>query len=231
MEPVNIAIDGPSGVGKSTIAKRLAKRLGYTYIDTGAMFRTLAVYFMQEGIDAEDEEAVLAALPKCSVSFGYVDGEQHCYLNGKDVTEVIRTEEISRIASVTSQYDGVRKKLLDMQRDMAKADDSVMDGRDIGTVVLPDAQLKVFLTAEDSIRAERRYRQLEASGKLNGMSLKEVEADMKERDHRDSHRENAPLIKADDAVLIDNSRMTEEELEGYIAGLLNEKISETSEWP
>ena len=223
MEHINIAIDGPSGVGKSTMAKSLAKRLGYTYIDTGAMFRTLAVYFIQNGIDKDDEAAVVAALPSCSVEIRYEDGQQHMILNGEDVTGFIRTEEVSEAASVTSQYAEVRKKLLDMQREMAKKQDVIMDGRDIGTVVLPDAKLKLFVTARPEVRAERRYKQLLESGKLGSETLESITKEMRERDHRDSHREHAPLIQAEDAVLLDNSDMTEAEAEDYVLSLLKER--------
>ena len=224
MSHINIAIDGPSGVGKSTMAKSLAKRLGYTYIDTGAMFRTLAVYFLRHGIDKNDEAAVVAALPHCTVDIQYKDGQQHMLLNGEDVTGIIRTEEVSDMASVTSQYAEVRKKLLDMQREMAKKQDVIMDGRDIGTVVLPDAKLKLFVTARPEVRAERRYKQLLENGKLGSDTLESITAEMEERDYRDSHRENAPLMQAKDAVLLDNSDITEAEAEELVIKLLRERL-------
>ena len=222
---VNIAIDGPSGVGKSTTAKELARRLGFTYIDTGAMFRTLAVYFIRKGLDINDEESIVASLPECSVDISYEEGKQHMILNGEDVTELIRTEEVSHAASVTSSYAGVRKKLLEMQREMARSHDVIMDGRDIGTVVLPGAQLKLFISARPEVRAKRRYDQLMAGGKLGGATLESILKDMEERDYRDSHRANAPLMKAEDAVLLDNSDMTEEEvLEAIISMLRDRKL-------
>ena len=223
MKPVNIAIDGPSGVGKSTIAKSLAARLGFTYIDTGAMFRTLAVYFLRKGVDSGDEAAVCALLPECDVDIRYEDGQQHMYLNGEDVTGLIRTEEVSKVASVTSQYGEVRRKLLYMQQDMARRQDVIMDGRDIGTVVLPDAQLKLFVTARPEVRARRRYLQLKEQGRLGDATLEDILKDMEERDYRDSHRENAPLMEAEDAMLLDNSDISEAEAEDMILELLRER--------
>ena len=223
MKYVNIAIDGPSGVGKSTLAKALAKRLGYTYIDTGAMYRALSVYFIRKGVDIGDEAAVTALLPECEVDMSHEEGQQHMYLNGEDVTGLIRTEEVSRAASVSSQYGAVRQKLLSMQRQLAATRNAIMDGRDIGTVVLPDAQLKLFVTARPEVRAKRRFLQLKEQGKLCGASLESILADIEERDYRDSHRENAPLSKAEDAVLIDNSDMGLEETEGLILRLLGER--------
>lgn len=220
---INIALDGPSGVGKSTIAKALAGRLGFTYIDTGAMYRTLAVYFLRCGIDADDEQAVCSVLSSCSIDTGYEDGQQQMYLNGENVTSLLRTEEVSRAASVTSQYGKVREKLLDIQRSMAASRNAIMDGRDIGTVILPDAQLKVYVTARPEVRAKRRYDQLLAQGKLCEATLSSIEEDMRERDYRDSHRENAPLMKAEDAVLLDTSDMTEEEALESIINMLKER--------
>ena len=203
----NIAIDGPSGVGKSTIAKQLAADLGFVYIDTGAMFRGLAVFFLDRGLDIDDEKAICDAVNDVQVTIKYEDGLQHVYVNGTDVTSRLRTEDVSRAASVTSQYQPVRAKLLELQREMARTQDVIMDGRDIGTVVLPQAQLKVFMTAKPEIQAQRRYDQLKEQGKLGNATFESILNDIKERDYRDSHRANAPLKKADDAVEIDTSEL------------------------
>lgn len=224
MEHYSVAIDGPSGVGKSTIAKRLAKRLYYAYIDTGAMYRALAVYFMENGIDIHDEAAVAESLKDVEVTIRYELGEQHVYVNGEDATGRLRTEEISAAASLTSSYQPVRDRLLELQRSMAESQDVIMDGRDIGTVVLPNATLKVFLTATDEVRAKRRYRQLEEAGTLDGRTLADIQKEMAERDYRDSHRANAPLKMADDAVLVDNSKLTADETETKITALLFDRI-------
>ena len=203
----NIAIDGPSGVGKSTIAKQLAADLGFVYIDTGAMFRGLAVFFLDRGLDIDDEKAICDAVNDAQVTIKYEDGIQHVYVNDTDVTSRLRTEDVSRAASVTSQYQPVRTKLLELQREMARTQDVIMDGRDIGTVVLPQAQLKVFMTARPEIQAQRRYDQLKAQGKLGDGTFESILNDIKERDYRDSHRANAPLKKADDAVEVDTSEL------------------------
>lgn len=203
----NIAIDGPSGVGKSTIAKQLAADLGFVYIDTGAMFRGLAVFFLDRGLDINDEKAICDAVNDAQVTIKYEDGIQHVYVNGTDVTSRLRTEDVSRAASVTSQYQPVRTKLLELQREMAKTQDVIMDGRDIGTVVLPKAQLKVFMTARPEVQAQRRYDQLKEQGKLGDATFESILNDIKERDYRDSHRANAPLKKADDAAEVDTSEL------------------------
>jgi len=200
-----IAIDGPSGVGKSTIAKRLAGELNFVYIDTGAMFRGLAVYFLDKGIDINDENAICDAVAWVSEEIKYIGGEQHVIVDGEDVTSRLRTEDVSKAASVTSQYPQVRTKLLELQREMARNGNVIMDGRDIGTVVLPDAQLKIFMTARPEVQAQRRYLQLKNSGKLGDATMESILADIKERDYRDSHREVAPLKKAETAVEIDTS--------------------------
>lgn len=217
---ISIAIDGPSGVGKTTIAKSIAEKLHYLYIDTGAMFRALSVRFQELGLDPADEDAICAALPDIALTIRYEDGTQHMIINGEDVTDRLRTEDISRIASVTSQYQEVRTRLLEMQRDLAKTADVIMDGRDIGTVVLPQATLKVFLTARARVRAERRYKQLIKLDKLEGATLESIEKDIEERDYRDSHREIAPLKPADDAVVIDTSDLTVAEVEAAILEVL-----------
>ena len=212
----NIAIDGPSGVGKSTIAKLMAKKLSFVYIDTGAMFRGLAVYFLENGLDINDEKAICDAVAHARETISYVDGEQHVFVNDVDVTGKLRTEDVSKAASVTSQYQPVRTKLLELQREMAKTQNVIMDGRDIGTVVLPDAQLKIFMTAKPEIQAQRRYLQLEKSGKLGDATYESILADIKERDYRDSHRENAPLRKADDAIPVDTSDLSIDDVAALI---------------
>ena len=220
---VNIAIDGPAGAGKSTIARMLAKELNYIYVDTGAMYRTLALYFLEQGIDGNDEAAVVASLPQIDVALEYVDGLQQIFLNGENVTGRIRTEQVSDMASRTSTYAEVRVKMVELQRKIAEKNNVVMDGRDIGTVVLPDAAVKVFLTASAEVRALRRYKEmLEANPDLT-TTLAEVEADIRERDYRDSHRENSPLRQAEDAVLVDSSDMTLEEVIGAIRRIVEER--------
>lgn len=208
--PFNIAIDGPAGAGKSTIAKQLAKNLGYIYVDTGAMYRAMALYFLRKGIDREDSGAVEEACGEVEISLEYKDGVQQLLLNGENVTDLIRTEEVGNMASVTSAYAPVRRKLLELQRKLAQRKDVVMDGRDIGTCVLPDANLKVYLTAGSRVRAERRYREL--LEKNVECSLKEIEKDIIERDSRDMNREIAPLKQAEDAVYLDSSNMTLQEV-------------------
>lgn len=219
----NIAIDGPSGVGKSTMAKALAKELNFVYIDTGAMFRGLGVYFLDRGLDINDEESICEAVKDAQETIKYEGGEQHVYVNGTDVTGRLRTEDVSKAASVTSQYQPVRTKLLELQRDMAKTTDVIMDGRDIGTVVLPDAQLKIFMTARPEVQAQRRYDQLKEAGKLGDATFESILADIKERDYRDSHRANAPLKKADDAVEIDTSDLTIQQVMDEMMKLVNER--------
>ena len=213
---INIAIDGPAGVGKSTIAKALASELGYTYIDTGALYRALGVYFADKGLSGDDEEAVCAVLGGAQIGIEYIDGEQHVYVNDIDVTDRLRTEEISRMASKTSGYAKVREKLLDIQRQLAASHDSIMDGRDIGTVILPNADLKIFMTARPEIQARRRYNQLAEKGTLGDATYESILEDIKERDYRDSHRDIAPLKAAEDAVTIGTSDMSIEDVKSEI---------------
>lgn len=212
----SIAIDGPSGVGKSTIAKLLAEELHFTYIDTGAMFRALSVYYLSDNVSPEDEEKVVELTGKAKLGIEHIDGVQHMFVNGTDVTDRLRTETVSQTASVISQYPEVRSMLLGMQRDIAASQNVIMDGRDIGTVVLPDAKLKVFLTASPEVRAERRYRQLEETGKLEGATIDSILKDLEERDYRDSHRSTAPLKAADDAVVIDTSELSVDDVKTRI---------------
>ena len=207
---MNIAIDGPAGAGKSTIAKRLAKKLGFIYVDTGAMNRAMAYYFLQHNIDAKDEKAIAAACPDVDVTITYENGEQQVLLNGENVNGVIRNEEVGNMASSTSVYPVVRKKLVELQRQLAKSADVIMDGRDIGTCVLPDAQVKIYLTASSATRAKRRYDELTEKGV--SCDLAEIEKDIIDRDYRDMHRETSPLRQAEDAVLVDSSEMNIDEV-------------------
>ena len=206
----NIAIDGPAGAGKSTIAKRLEKKLGFIYVDTGAMYRAMAYYFLQHNIDAKDENAIAAACPDVDVTITYENGEQQVLLNGENVNGVIRNEEVGNMASSTSVYPVVRKKLVELQRQLAKSADVIMDGRDIGTCVLPDAQVKIYLTASSATRAKRRYDELTEKGV--SCDLAEIEKDIIDRDYRDMHRETSPLRQAEDAVLVDSSEMNIDEV-------------------
>ena len=202
----NVAIDGPAGAGKSTIAKLVAKEKGYIYVDTGAMYRGLAIHFLNRGIDPEDRDAVAEACRDAEVTIGYEDGVQQIYLNGENVTSMLRTEETGNMASKTSAIPEVREKLLELQRSLAREKDVILDGRDIGTNILPDADVKIYLTASVETRARRRYDELREKGE--DCSLEEISRDIKERDERDMTREIAPLKKADDAVLVDSSDMT-----------------------
>ena len=207
---MNIAIDGPAGAGKSTIAKRLAKKLGFIYVDTGAMYRAMAYYFLQHDIDAKDESAIAAACPDVDVTITYENGEQQVLLNGENVNGVIRNEEVGNVASSTSVYPVVREKLVELQRQLAKSADVIMDGRDIGTCVLPDAQVKIYLTASSATRAKRRFDELTEEGV--SCDLAEIEKDIIDRDYRDMHRETSPLCQAEDAVLVDSSEMNIDEV-------------------
>ena len=206
---VSVAIDGPAGAGKSTLARRLAAELGYIYVDTGAMFRTIGLYALRAGKDPKDNEAVNALLPEISLKFAFIGGEQHIYLNGEDVSTAIRTEEVGMAASAVGANPEVRAFLLGMQRDMAKTQDVLMDGRDIGTVVLPDATVKIFLTASPEARATRRWKEYQQKGVE--VSYEEVLADVRQRDYQDTHRAAAPLRQADDAQLLDTSEMNFEQ--------------------
>lgn len=208
--PINIAIDGPAGAGKSTVAKQLAKRFGYIYVDTGAMYRAMALYFLRQGIDAAEEAAIAAACETVEISLEYQDGAQQIFLNGENVTGLIRSEEVGNMASNTSVYLPVRKKLVELQRKLAGRKDVIMDGRDIGTAVLPDATLKVYLTADARVRAQRRYQELVQKGVA--CDLAEIERDIRDRDARDMNRELSPLRQAEDAVLLDTSSMDFEQV-------------------
>lgn len=200
---INIAIDGPSGAGKSTLAKALAKKLGYIHVDTGAMYRAIGLYILRTGTDPKNEEAVTARLPEVKMNIEFVEGAQHMILNGEDVTGLIRTSEVSAFASAVSAIGSVRAFLLDVQRDMAKKNNVIMDGRDIGTVILPNADVKFFMTASDDARAERRRTELAEKGE--NISVEEVKKSLSARDKQDSTRKIAPAIPASDAIMLDNS--------------------------
>lgn len=217
----NIAIDGPAGAGKSTIAKRVAKELGFIYVDTGAMYRSMALYFLRNNIAGDDEEAVSNACADITVSLDYKDGEQQVLLNGENVTSLIRTEEVSMMTSDTSKYAKVREKLVSLQRKLAQEKDVIMDGRDIGTCVLPDADLKIYLTASSEERARRRYKEQTERG--IECSLSQIEKDIIARDEQDMNREVSPLRQAEDAVLVDASNMTIEEVVAELIRLYKEK--------
>ena len=202
----NVAIDGPAGAGKSTIAKLVAKEKGYIYVDTGAMYRGLAIHFLDKGIQPQETENVIEACKDAEVTIAYEDSVQHVYLNGKDISSRLRNEEVVNMASVTSASPEVRKKLLELQQNLAKTQNVIMDGRDIGTCVLPHADVKVYLTASVETRAKRRYQELQEKGE--DCNLEEIAHDIEERDRRDMTREIAPLKQAEDAVLVDSSDMT-----------------------
>ena len=202
----NVAIDGPAGAGKSTIAKRIARRLGYIYVDTGAMYRAMAYYLLQNQVDAADQEAIAAACQHADISICYQDGEQVVLLNGENVNAYLRTEAVGNMASVSSVVPEVRKKLVELQQKLARETNVVMDGRDIGTVVLPDADVKVYLTASVETRAKRRFLELQEKGEP--ADLAKIAADIEDRDYRDMHRDISPLRQAEDATLVDSSDMT-----------------------
>lgn len=206
----NVAIDGPAGAGKSTIAKLVAKEKGYIYVDTGAMYRGLAIHFIKKGIKAEDIKGIVEACKDAEVSIGYENDVQQIYLNGENVTAMLRTEEVGNMASKTSAIPAVREKLLELQRTLAREKDVIMDGRDIGTNILPNADVKIYLTASVETRATRRYKELLEKGE--NCVYEEIAQDIKERDERDMNREIAPLKQAEDAILVDSSEMTIDEV-------------------
>lgn len=206
----NIAIDGPAGAGKSTIAKELAKRLGYIYVDTGAMYRAMALYFLRLGLSAKNQTEIAESCKNVRVALDYIDGVQQVYLNGENVTAFLREESVGRMASSTSIYPEVRLKLVELQRELANKQNVIMDGRDIGTYVLPNANIKIYLTASVEARAKRRYIELQEKGTES--NYEEIKKDIEERDYRDTHREFAPLRQAEDAIFMDTSNMTIEEV-------------------
>ena len=210
----NVAIDGPAGAGKSTIAKMVAKKLNFIYVDTGAMYRAIALYLLRGGVDTADETAVSEAVKNADITIRYQDGAQQVILNGEDVSGLIRTEKVGNTASATSVYPSVRAHLLELQRSLAASQNVIMDGRDIGTVVFPDAELKLFVTASPEVRAKRRVDELEAKG--IPASYEEVLENVKKRDYIDSTREESPLRQADDALVLDNSHMTLDEQKAWL---------------
>ena len=218
----SIAIDGPAGAGKSTIAKMVAKELGFIYVDTGAMYRAMALYLLEKGIDRNDTAQIEKACEDADISIDYENGQQVVLLMGKNVNDRIRTEEVGNMASASSVNPKVREKLVALQQKLASEKEVVMDGRDIGTVVLPDSKCKIYLTASSAVRAKRRYDELVAKGE--SCDIDKIEADIIERDNRDMTREHSPLRQAEDAVLIDSSNMTIEEVRDAILNEAKRKL-------
>lgn len=219
---VSIAIDGPSGAGKSSLAKALAKDLGYVYVDTGAMYRSIGLYAVRAGADPHDADAVAALLPGIKLDIRLLDGTQHVYLNGEDVSTAIRAENIGMAASAVAAHPAVRTFLLDTQRGLAESQNILMDGRDIGTVVLPNATVKIFLTASPEARATRRWKEYQQKG--IDTPYEDVLADVKQRDYQDTHRAAAPLKQADDAVLLDTSELNFEQSFEAMKKIITEKV-------
>lgn len=219
---VNIAIDGPAGAGKSTIAKTAAKELGYIYVDTGALYRTVGLNVLRKGLDTKSAEDVASTLEGLEVSLRFVDGEQRVFLFDEDVSSAIRQNEVSMAASNVSAIPVVREFLFDLQRDIAKKNNCIMDGRDIGTVVLPDAKIKIFLTASAEARADRRCKELAEKGQQ--VEYATVLQEIKDRDYQDSHREIAPLKQAEDAILVDTTELTLEESIQYMLKVIREHL-------
>ncbi len=219
---MNVAIDGPAGAGKSTIAKAVAEAMNYIYVDTGAMYRAIGVFFLINSVDIDDEEACKSVLDRIMVSIRYRQGLQEVLLNGVNVSPIIRTEEVSHAASLTSSYASVREKLLSLQQKLAEENDVVMDGRDIGTVVLPNAEVKIYLTASVEVRAMRRFKEYEAKGLKP--DIEQLKEEIRERDFRDMNREHAPLKQAEDAVLVDSSDLTIAEVTECILDIIREKL-------
>lgn len=213
----NVAIDGPAGAGKSTIAKKIAKKMDYIYIDTGAMYRAMALFFLKNGMKAEETNKISTKCKDADISIEYVNGEQVVLLDGENVNGLIRTEEVGNMASASSVNKEVREKLVELQQKLAKSKNVIMDGRDIGTVVLPDADVKIYLTASSTVRAKRRYDELTAKGQQVDIDV--IEKDIIERDHRDMTRDNSPLRQAEDAILLDSSDMTIDEVVDAIISL------------
>ena len=219
---MNVAIDGPAGAGKSTIARAAAKKLGFIYVDTGALYRAVGVYSLRNGLDTENPETVEGTLPHIQVELQFQDGVQHVLLNGEDVSEEIRTPQASMAASAVSAVPAVRRFLFDLQREIAAKNDSIMDGRDIGTVVLPQAEVKIFLTASPETRAMRRFKELQEKGAPD--TYEAVLADLKQRDYNDSHRAVAPLKPAEDSVLVDTSALTLPQSVEKVIEVIKEKL-------
>lgn len=222
MKKINIAIDGPSGAGKSTLAKRMASEFGYIYVDTGGMYRAIGLYVLRQGIDVGESQRVEKCLKDINIEIKYIGGSQHIFLNGEDVSDLIRTEEISKYASFVSAIPTVRQFLLDLQRTLAAENDVIMDGRDIGTVILPDASVKIFLTASDEERARRRYDELRAKGQ--DVTYDGVLENIRQRDKNDSERAVAPLKPADDAITVDTSGIGLEESAALLKKVILERM-------
>lgn len=220
--PVNIAIDGPAGAGKSTLARAAARRLGFIYVDTGALYRAVALYVLEQGIDMYDAVAISAVLPMMDVELKYVDGEQRVYLCGENVSGAIRSPEVSKAASAVSALVSVRQYLLDLQHSIAEANDVIMDGRDIGTVILPNAQVKIFLTASAEERARRRYNELREKGL--DIDYDVVLDEVNQRDYNDSHREASPLKPAEDSIIVDTTGLTLAESEDLLCKTITDKL-------
>ncbi len=220
--PVNIAIDGPAGAGKSTLARAVAKRLGYIYVDTGALYRAVGLYVMEQGIDIYDAAAISAVLPMMEVDLKYVNGEQRVYLCGENVSGAIRTPEVSKAASAVSALVAVRQHLFELQQNMAEKNDVVMDGRDIGTLILPNAQVKIFLTASPEERARRRYNELVEKGM--DIEYEVVLEEVNQRDYNDSHRDVAPLKPAEDSLIVDTTGLNLEESEELLYSTITGKL-------
>ena len=220
----NIAIDGPAGAGKSTVAKKVAKELSFVYVDTGAMYRAMALYLLRKGVNREDLDEIGEACQNAEISIEYQNGEQIVLLDGENVNDYLRTEEVSGMASVSSAVPRVRAKLLDLQRKLARTMSVVMDGRDIGTTILPDADVKIYLTASSLTRARRRYLEYQERGE--DCNLAEIQKTIEERDHRDMTREVSPLCQAKDAVLVDSSELTIDETVEKILSVYHTKVSE-----
>lgn len=221
MKVFNIAIDGPAGAGKSTIAKKIAKKLSYIYIDTGSMYRAIAYYMLRQGIDTNDKDTVISALEGINVTIEYKNSEQQVLLNEENVTDNLRLEEVGTMASSVAKYEAVRAKMVHLQRGLAESSNVIMDGRDIGTVVLPKADLKVFLTASSFVRAKRRFNELSEKG--ISCNLEDIEQDIIARDTQDMTRLISPLKQAEDAILVDTSEMTIDEVVDNIINLFHKK--------
>lgn len=220
----NVAIDGPAGAGKSTVAKAVAKEKGFIYVDTGAMYRAMALYILRKGLDTNDEAAIGSVLDEIEISLGYEDGVQQVFLNGENVSGLIRTEEVGMATSNVSKHKPVREKMVALQQEVAKTTDVVMDGRDIGMWVLPNADVKIYLTASSYERARRRHKELAEKGGTK--TLEEIEQDIIARDYQDMHRENSPLVQAPDAIYLDSSDMTLQQVIDAILALINERSAE-----
>lgn len=220
----NIAIDGPAGAGKSTIAKKVAKELSCVYVDTGAMYRAMALYLLRQKVSKENTSEIGTTCQNADITIEYQDGVQIVLLNGENVNEFLRTEEVGNMASVSSAIPEVRQKLLNLQRKLAATMSVVMDGRDIGTTILPDAEVKIYLTASSLTRARRRYLELQEKG--IDCNLEEIQKDIEERDERDMNRTVSPLKQAEDAVLVDSSDMTIEQVVSHILEIYHSRISE-----